>query len=135
LKHQSEMVAQKHNYDMLLGRSAQTEKAFEELRCRMQARAEEIQSFNRRLAESLQPPPMPGTAETSVLPTTPAPARATQPLVPRSTPREPAAPASLPAEPRLPIRTYLDDRAAQPVVERRGWRSNLFDWIAGRSGS
>lgn len=120
-KHQSETASQKIEYEALLGRMVQTEKLLDDMRRSMKERAEEIQSFNRRLAESLQPP---GAAQ-----------RATEGQRAAEAPR-PVAP-NRPLESRLqPVRTFPDDRHSQPVVERRGmWRTDFFDWLGGKFGS
>ena len=55
-KHQSEIISQKSNYETLQARATLTEKLLEDMRKSMRERAAEIQSLDRRLAESLQPP-------------------------------------------------------------------------------
>ena len=55
-KHQGEIISQKSNYETMQARATLTEKLLEDMRKSMMERAEEIQSFDRRLAESLQPP-------------------------------------------------------------------------------
>jgi chromosome segregation ATPase len=55
-KHQSEIASYKRNYATLQSRIVMTNKLLEDMRKSMMVRAEEIQSFDRRLAESLQPP-------------------------------------------------------------------------------
>jgi chromosome segregation ATPase len=54
-KHQSEIVSLNRNYATLQTRATMTNKLLEDTRKNMLERAEEIQSFDRRLGESLQP--------------------------------------------------------------------------------
>ena len=51
-KHQSEIISHKSNYETLQARAALTDKMLEDSRQSMMERAEEIQAFDRRLADS-----------------------------------------------------------------------------------
>lgn len=136
-KHQSEIASQKSSYEALQGRAALTEKLIEDMRKSMRERAEEIQSFDRRLAESLPPPPgMPREPEA------PRPVavsrRVDSPPPPQSSgaiaqsPTIPQTPGAIPPSPTIMSR---DARGSYPGEKKPGlWRSDFFDWIAGRFG-
>jgi len=136
-KHQNEIISQKSNYEVLQARATLTEKLLEDMRKSMRERAEEIQSFDRRLAESLQPPgaPHPDAGESHPV----AGSRLADSLQPPAgTHRDaggshPVAGSRMAESPRLPAGTYRDPRDLDPVVERRGfWRGNFFDRITGK---
>ncbi len=117
-RHQGEVAAHKTSYDALLARTALTEKLLEDMRKSVMERAEEIRTLDRRLAETLQP--LAGGSRTAEAPRPVEPVRV---------------PAVRPVEPPQPVARFHDVQPpeAYPAPrKRRYWRTDFFDWIAGR---
>ncbi len=117
-KHQGEVAAHKASYDALLARTASTEKLLEDMRKSMLERAEEIRTLDRRLAETLQP-----------LAAGPRPAEAPRPAEPA---RAPAVRAVEPPQPAARFHETPLPEAYPAPRKRRYWRTDFFDWMAGR---